>query len=605
MKSPDTAIPSRISDGKDGPLLHHYLSLDKQKRLRDEITPGKEFKQIRAITKKLWLTGSESSLNDLKAIANSTDDPLSISFASREVARWHLHQGDADSIRIATKYSDHARVNPLPTPELSKALLLSAICDSKAIVPYARSSELLSLAIRFNAVSPDLLLSLSSARIEENSMLRMINHALSYFRISPISLNSTGDRIPFDRLSSQCHFHDVSSGPKVSVLIATYTDADTLPTALRSLQEQTWKNCEFIIIDDCSPDPAIGQIASRFADSDTRFRYIRQSQNMGAYVARNAGLDIATGDFITLHDADDWSHPLKIETQVKYMCNHPNIIACTSEQARCTSRLEFNQLRSNDGIVFLNTSSLMWRRKEVRERLGYWDTVRFGADSEFVKRLRIAFGSGSIVNMATGPLSFQRQGEENVTSGRLTGLSTLRYGVRKEYAESSEFYHRSGKGLRYENNPMGARHFPAPRMMLPVRDDDHKTFRLDVVIIGDILEDSTQIPLIIELIKSHITASPLIGLIPIITGDRRLRSTRVSDQIRRVTIEHGIYLPVYGETVLCKLAVLTMSVDLDYRHMPTIKATEWTDSSGSPIEVQFGADNINPSLGLTNSTVNP
>ena len=55
-------------------------------------------------------------------------------------------------------------------------------------------------------------------------------------------------------------------------------------------------------------------------------------KNNGAYIARNYGLDIAKGEFVTIHDADDWSHPSKIETQVEFLIKNKDVIGCTSRQ---------------------------------------------------------------------------------------------------------------------------------------------------------------------------------------------------------------------------------------------------------------------------------
>lgn len=60
----------------------------------------------------------------------------------------------------------------------------------------------------------------------------------------------------------------------------------------------------------------------------------------------------------------------------------PKLAANMSQQARATSELLFHR-RGNPGhYVFDNMSSLMFRREPVLQKLGYWDSVRFGADSE-------------------------------------------------------------------------------------------------------------------------------------------------------------------------------------------------------------------------------
>lgn len=565
-----------------GPLIHHYLAASQSSAQHERKRYSKDLRLIRSTVKRLWLTGSEAILSDLKEIAITTEDESTKSMVSREIARWHLHQGRPEDFPIVEMYANEAKLHSTSTSELLKALLIFAICDGNSLGEGRTSRNTLSAALSEKQVSPDLLLAHASTRNDEDSLIRMVNIALSTFRITPIALSNAADSLLFDRLCGAVDLLPVNDGPKVSVIIATYNDVETLPTALGSLQQQTWKNCEFIVVDDCSPSHMIQTIVNRFSADDERVKYIRLPKNMGAYVARNSALDIATGDLITLHDADDWSHPLKIETQVKFMCAHPEVLGCTSEQARCTSKLEFNQLRSNDGFIFLNTSSFMWRHHPVRECLGYWDSVRFGADSEFVKRLKLSFGDKSVVHLTTGPLSFQRQGDGNVTSGELTGLQTLKYGVRKEYAEASDFYHSSGATLLYSNHP-SPRPFPAPRMMLPERDDNCKQLSFDVVIVGDIIEGSVHIVSILDLIKRTILDYGSISLVPAIDPERDLASIKVDRRIRSLTIEHQIYIAVYGETLTCSLAILASPLVPDYRHMPKVHCSKWIDTLGNDI----------------------
>jgi glycosyltransferase involved in cell wall biosynthesis len=61
--------------------------------------------------------------------------------------------------------------------------------------------------------------------------------------------------------------------------------------------------------------------------------------NGGTYVARNAGLDAATGDFVTFQDSDDWSHPLRLERQVAPLLADEAIFSTTSTGMRVTPDL--------------------------------------------------------------------------------------------------------------------------------------------------------------------------------------------------------------------------------------------------------------------------
>ena len=93
------------------------------------------------------------------------------------------------------------------------------------------------------------------------------------------------------------------NGPKVSIIIPIYNTSDFLKSCLDSVAKQSHQNLEVILVDDGSTDQS-GQIADDFAKKDSRFHVIHQ-KNQGQSAARNAGLKIASGDFINFIDSDD------------------------------------------------------------------------------------------------------------------------------------------------------------------------------------------------------------------------------------------------------------------------------------------------------------
>ena len=91
---------------------------------------------------------------------------------------------------------------------------------------------------------------------------------------------------------------------RLSVIVPVYNVEAYLPCCLQSLQKQTLKDMEVILVDDGSTDGS-SVIAERFAESDPRFRYFRK-ENGGLSDARNFGLPYAEGDYIAFLDSDDW-----------------------------------------------------------------------------------------------------------------------------------------------------------------------------------------------------------------------------------------------------------------------------------------------------------
>ena len=90
----------------------------------------------------------------------------------------------------------------------------------------------------------------------------------------------------------------------VSIIIPAYKTEEYIEKCLKSVQEQTYKNLEIIVIDDKSPD-ATGEICDRIAKSDTRIKVIHHSINKGVSSARNSGLKIRTGVYTAFVDGDD------------------------------------------------------------------------------------------------------------------------------------------------------------------------------------------------------------------------------------------------------------------------------------------------------------
>lgn len=94
------------------------------------------------------------------------------------------------------------------------------------------------------------------------------------------------------------------SESKISVIMLTYNREKLVSRAIESILLQTYKNFEFIVVDNGSSDNS-GKIADEYAEKDNRIRVIhRERGNIGS--GRNTGLDAAGGDYITFIDDDDW-----------------------------------------------------------------------------------------------------------------------------------------------------------------------------------------------------------------------------------------------------------------------------------------------------------
>lgn len=110
--------------------------------------------------------------------------------------------------------------------------------------------------------------------------------------------------------------------PQISILVAVYNTAPYLPQCLDSLCGQTLRDIQIICIDDCSTDQS-PQILADYAQRDARITLLRTPHNSGQAAARNLGLQIATGEFTTFVDSDDWLAPDALEQVLEALAQNP------------------------------------------------------------------------------------------------------------------------------------------------------------------------------------------------------------------------------------------------------------------------------------------
>lgn len=107
---------------------------------------------------------------------------------------------------------------------------------------------------------------------------------------------------------------------KISIIIPVYKVEDYLVKCIESVISQTYANLEIILVDDGSPDNC-GRICDEYADKDDRIIVIHK-ENQGVARARNSALDIATGDYISFIDSDDWMAENAYEYLLKNLKNY-------------------------------------------------------------------------------------------------------------------------------------------------------------------------------------------------------------------------------------------------------------------------------------------
>lgn len=115
------------------------------------------------------------------------------------------------------------------------------------------------------------------------------------------------------------------SSPLLSVIIPCYNGEKYIEKCINSIKKQSYHNLEILIIDDGSTDKSL-HICNNIAKTDIRVKVVHQ-ENKGLPATRKIGIDIASGEYITFVDVDDWIHPQMYEFMMKGMISENADIA--------------------------------------------------------------------------------------------------------------------------------------------------------------------------------------------------------------------------------------------------------------------------------------
>ena len=193
--------------------------------------------------------------------------------------------------------------------------------------------------------------------------------------------------------------------PPITIIVTTKNDGLYLETTISTLLAQSYANTKVLLLDDASDDQssllALQRLEQcRWARAG-KLRILRRRTAQGTYVLRNLGLMEADTDLVTFSDADDISHVDRIIAQyTRLQSAARQAIACVTEYVRITA--PDCSIVSNRGRDYRRAlQTLFFNRTRVIERVGYFDSVRISADSEFYERLLRVFGHESIISTDT------------------------------------------------------------------------------------------------------------------------------------------------------------------------------------------------------------
>jgi glycosyltransferase involved in cell wall biosynthesis len=198
---------------------------------------------------------------------------------------------------------------------------------------------------------------------------------------------------------------------KISVIVPIYKVEKYLDRCIESIASQTYKNLEIILVDDGSPDNC-PQICDKWAGKDSRIKVIHK-QNGGVSSARNAGLDVATGDFVAFVDSDDYVEKGYIQTMYsKQKAYKVDFVCCSvNDVYEDTGKIEQNVPVSEDVVIsdahifdsyYANYSKILivpWNKlykKEIFKNIRFRENMVY-EDTEIILRILHSVSSIAII----------------------------------------------------------------------------------------------------------------------------------------------------------------------------------------------------------------
>lgn len=214
---------------------------------------------------------------------------------------------------------------------------------------------------------------------------------------------------------------NIHNTQKVSVVVTTYNSAAFIENCIDSLLNQSIKNIEIIVVDDASTDNTV-DILKKYLT----IKVIKLPENNGTYYARNIGIEQSTGCFVTFQDSDDWSHPQRLELQLKEHVNASTAIASFSHFFRVDQLSGLPVCRQNYPLLRLNLSSMMISRSVLNE-LGKFDSSkRIESDKKLLEFIKSTYSTDSVIYVKK-PLAIGLYRESSLTTAQDSGFNEYGY----------------------------------------------------------------------------------------------------------------------------------------------------------------------------------
>lgn len=427
-----------------------------------------------------WQT-LEAQLDDPESLAEQRLEPMVVAEIGRVLLLQQFDPGDLDRAIVALRYGIDRLPKNMKSRRFRKLLIDHYVVQGQATLA-------LELLDTWPDVDRDVHCYLRAELQnpftaadggDAEAWLENLNTEFVAHDLAPIVLEDRGGE-PFDMLStslvSDSEGVEDHDEPLVSVIVTTFNPGEVeLETSVRSILAQTHRNLEVILVDDASA-PEYQGVVDRVGRANDRIRVVHAPENGGTYRARNLGLSIANGEYVTGQDDDDWSHPQRIAEQVEFLRTHENAIGCRISSFTCLPTL--GRVRVGYKPIAPNASSLMMRRETFLATGGFLQ-ARKAADTELHRRVEKMTGK-DVLDIAK-PLAFVRIEPDSLSRSEFrAGWS---HPARREFKFSYAHWHANALvgDLAVSDDELPPVHVPRRFRIDPSTYPD----RLDVVFAGD------------------------------------------------------------------------------------------------------------------------
>ena len=240
----------------------------------------------------------------------------------------------------------------------------------------------------------------------------------------------------------------------ISIIVPIYNVEKYLNKCIESIVNQTYENIEIILIDDGSNDNS-GIICDEYAKKDNRIIVVHK-ENGGVSSARNKGLKIAKGEWISFVDADDWIEQIFCQTLLNKVTQEQADIALCGYNRITYNRIE--KINANNQEVFLNSNEYLVKslnqtgfgfchmkliKKEVLKSISFNERIEVGEDALFNIQLstyikKAVFLKQPLYNYRINNQSVVKRYDENYANKYLKSMKIIEEYIWQEYNEENE-----------------------------------------------------------------------------------------------------------------------------------------------------------------------